>query len=464
MKKKGLIGVAIAVVIMLLMTVFPTNDHVTRAGLYAMGIFLAAIVMWICDSMPMCVTAILAIFMLSVFKVLPLSGDGSVYYLFGGTAFFFAIATFVVSIALENTCIPLRICSAMIKISKGNSKLLVVVLLLATGITSSVMSNLSTCIIYMNLGLALIHANKCKPGESGLAKCLMIGIPCCAGIGGLITPAGTPGNILIIQLLSENAGINISFAQWILLMAPLAIVSIIMFGFWETLVFKPEKISTEAMDELKSKLEEHGKLNNKEWKTMIVIGAMLFCWILGTWIKVFDTTLVAVCGMALLFMPGMDVLDWKETATRINWNLSLTIGSVGVLVAGLNVTGIMNYIVNQIFSSLTGMNIMLAFVIISLVVCVIRAFIPTAPAIAALFGAPLLALAPVLGVSAVALLYIPAYWACTPTLLWIEPIFLFTYGYGYYKPQDVLKFGSIPTLIIIALMAFLPRYVGMIGF
>ena len=77
-------------------------------------------------------------------------------------------------------------------------------------------------------------------------------------------------------------------------MAPLAIVSIIMFGFWETLVFKPEKISTEAMDELKSKLEEHGKLNNKEWKTMIVIGAMLLCWILGTWIKVFDTTLVAV--------------------------------------------------------------------------------------------------------------------------------------------------------------------------
>ena len=39
MKKKGLIGVVIAVVIMLFMTVFPTNDHVTRAGLYAMGIF-----------------------------------------------------------------------------------------------------------------------------------------------------------------------------------------------------------------------------------------------------------------------------------------------------------------------------------------------------------------------------------------------------------------------------------------
>lgn len=463
MKNKGLIGVIAAVIIMLAASVIPVNENVTRTGLYAMGIFLAAIIMWICDSMPMCVTALLAIFMLSVFGVLPLSGNGSVYYLFGGSAFFFAVATFVVSIALENTCVPLKICSGMTKLAKGNSKMLVIILLLATGITSSVMSNLSTCIIYMNLGLALLHANKCDSGKSGLGKCLMIGIPCCAGIGGLITPAGTPGNILIMQLLSENANINVSFVQWILLMAPLAIISIILVGVWATFIFKPEAISQEAMDELETRLNEHGKLNAKEWKTMLVIAAMLVCWILGTWVKAFDVTLVAVCGMALMFLPGINVLEWKDTSKRINWNLAFTIGSVGVLVAGLNVTGIMNYIVTQIFSGLTGMNIMLAFMIISLVVCLIRAFIPTAPAIAALFGAPLLALAPVLGASPVALLFIPAFWACTPTLLWIEPIFLFSYGYGYYKPQDVLKFGSVPTAILIVIMAFLPAYVGMIG-
>ena len=32
------------------------------------------------------------------------------------------------------------------------------------------MSNLSTCIIYLNLGLALLHANNCKPRESNLGK------------------------------------------------------------------------------------------------------------------------------------------------------------------------------------------------------------------------------------------------------------------------------------------------------
>lgn len=456
-------GVFCTVILLAAASVIPSNENVTRAGLYALAIFLSAVILWVCDTFPMCVTAMLMIFLLSVFKVLPLSGEGSVYYLFGGSAFFFAIATFAVSIALENTCIPLKICYMLVRWAGGNSRKLVIVMLLATGLTSSVMSNLSTCIIYMNLALALLKANECEPGRSGLGKCLMIGIPACAGAGGLITPAGTPGNLLIMQLLKDNAGIQISFAQWILLMAPLAIIAIVIIGIWETIVFRPENISQKALQDLETRLSSHGKLSATEWKTVIIFLAMMICWLMGTWIKTLDVTLVAVCGMALLFFPGINVLSWKETSDRINWNLAFTIGAVGVLVSGLNVTGIMSYIVTVLFSGLANINLFIAFIFISAVICLIRAVIPTAPAIAALFGAPLLALAPVLGVSPVALLFIPAFWSCTPTLLWIEPIFLFTYGYGYYKPSDVLKYGCVPTVILVLMMAFLPNYVGLIG-
>ena len=75
----------------------------------------------------------------------------------------------------------------------------------------------------------------------------------------------------------------------------------------------------------------------------------------------------------------------------------------------------------------------------------------------------LLSLVAVAGVNPVALLMIPAYWACTPMLLWIGPIFLFSYGYGYYKPTDVLKYGSLPTVIMVVLMAFAPYYTRAAG-
>ena len=48
-------------------------------------------------------------------------------------------------------------------------------------------------------------------------------------------------------------------------------------------------------------------------------------------------------------------------------------------------------------------------------------------------------------------------------LLWIEPIYLFSYGYEYYKPQDLLKYGAVPSLAMVALMSFTPYYVGLFG-
>ena len=170
------------------------------------------------------------------------------------------------------------------------------------------MSNLSTCIIYLNLGLALLHANNCKPRESNLGKCLMIAIPGCAGVGGLITPAGTPGNLLIMDLL-ETAGVQMSFLQWCLVFAPLALVCILIGAFWLTRLFPPEAITQEAMDALRQKLTDSGSLKPHEKKTIAIIVMMLVCWFLGTWVPVLNVTVVAVVGMALLFFPGIAVLD-----------------------------------------------------------------------------------------------------------------------------------------------------------
>ena len=133
------------------------------------------------------------------------------------------------------------------------------------------------------------------------------------------------------------------------------------------------------------------------------------------------------------------------------------------MIAGLTETGIMGWIVNTLFTGITGWNIFALLLFVGVIVCVIRAFVPTAPAIIALFGVPLLAIAEMTGYSAVALIAIPAYWACTPMLLWFEPIFLFTYGEGYYKPLDVLKYGSLPSIIMIIIMTLLPLYAGLLG-
>lgn len=457
--KKGLIGLGIAIILVVMAMLIPVPEGTTRQGLMSLGLFLGTIIMWICDTMPMLITAFLVMFIFPVLGVMELS---TVFTSFGGTAFFFAIATFAISIALEKTSVPLRICYALTSGAKGNSKTLVIGIMFACAITSGVMSNLSSCIIYLSLSLALLKANGCQPGKSNLGRCLMIGIPAMSGCGGMITPAGTPGNALIIGILAEQ-GINLSFLQWTAIFAPLALICCLISSLTLTAVFKPEEIGETAIKELEAKLKECGTLKAQEKKTLSIILVILVLWILGTWVPALNVTVVAMVGMAIMFLPGINILDWDTDSKRINWNLAFTIGSVGVLIGALTSSGIVNWMVGGLFSHLGNMNLYLMLFVTGLVVCIIRAFIPTAPAIVALFAPILLPLASMTAATPTALMVLPAFWACTPLLLWIEPIYLFSYGNGYYTPGQLLKWGWIPSLIMSVILAFVPIYLHMFG-
>ena len=459
--KKRIIGIALAVIFIAISAVAPVPEGTSREGLMSLGVFGGALALWICGSMPMSVSAF---GMMAIMPLLGVMTLNDVFLQFGGTAFFFAIATFAVSIALENTTVPLRICHALTSRTKTNPSALVIAMMFACGIVSAFMSNLATCIIFLGIAHGLLEANNTEPGSSNLGRCLMIGLPAAAGIGGLMTPAGTPGNALIIGLLQSEAGIDITFMQWVGLFAPIGLFTILVASIWLTRVFKPETVGDEAIADLEQRLSEVGtKLTGVEKRTLAIIGLMIVCWLLGTWVPAFNVTIVAILGMVAMFLPGVGVLEWKDTAARINWDLSFTIGSVGVLIGAMSSTGVMSWIVTTLLSGIGGMNIILAFFLVGLIVCVIRAFIPTAPAIVALFGPPLLALAPIIGATPVSILYLPAMWACCPMLLWIEPIYLFSYGWGYYKPLDVLKFGVVPSLVCVAVMSFTPMYCALFG-
>ena len=457
--KKGLIGLAIAIVLVLILSVIPVAEGATRQGYQALGLFLGAIIMWICETMPMMITAFLVMFIFPILNIMPLN---TVYTSFGGVSFFFAIATFGLSAALERTSVPLRICHALTKSSKGNSKALVIALMFACLITSGIMSNLSTTIIYLALALALLKANGCEPGKSNLGRCLLIGIPAMAGCGGMITPAGTPGNALIIGILAER-GVNLSFLQWTLIFAPMALITCLVAGLTITAVFKPERISDEAQAELDRKLEECGKMKPQEKRILGLILIILVLWILGTWVPAFNYVVVAVIGMAIMFLPGIKGLDYEYFVKKTNWNLAFTIGSVGVLIGALTSTGIVDHLVTPLFAPLANMNPILIMFIVGVIVVIIRAFIPTAPAIAALFAPLLLPLAGITALSVTSVMVLPAFWACTPMLLWIEPIFLFTFGYNYYTPGELLKWGWIPSLIMCVILSFTPFYLQLFG-
>ena len=89
------------------------------------------------------------------------------------------------------------------------------------------------------------------------------------------------------------------------------------------------------------------------------------------------------------------------------------------------------------------------FIAIAVVICVMRAFIPTTTAVIALFVPLLQSIAGITGASLPALLFIPAFWGPAALLLcYTEPIYLITFGEKYYTEGNLLKAGWLPSLVL----------------
>ncbi len=153
---KAYIMIAIAVVILVLARVLPLPEGLTREGLTALAIMIAALVLWISEAMNMAVTTILLCCMLPFLGVMT---PAEMFKGFGGSVFFFMVGTMSITTALASTTIPTRMAGAILSWSKNNPVKLTLGFTVGTAVLSSIMSNIPTCALFASLGIAIMKAN-----------------------------------------------------------------------------------------------------------------------------------------------------------------------------------------------------------------------------------------------------------------------------------------------------------------
>ena len=460
--KKAVVGIAVMVALLTAGVLLPLPEGLTRAGLCSICIFLSAIDLWVTEAFPISVSAIFLILLMPFFGVMTYSeAVGN----FGTGTVLFIMATAGITIMLVNSTIPLRITALIIRLTKGKARWIILGFCLAGGLLSGIMSSLATCALFYGFVIAMLKTAGCTPGKSGLGRALLIALPVCCGIGGFLTPAGTPGNVLMMELM-ENYGIHMTFAKWTMIGLPIGLFAIFLVAFWLPVVFHPEDVADASKQAILKKERELPRWTGYEKKAVIVILLMLICWFAGSWVSILNTTTVAVFGMLLMFLPGMDLLNWKTFSDGCDWNLVFIMGTASILMIGVSNTGAMDWVVNLLFSGIVGMNTVLMWIVIAVSICVLRAFVPTTTAVIALFVPMLYSIANMTGQNVAAMLMIPAFWGpAAMLLLYTEPIFYITFGDGYYTEGDLLKFGWLPSLIMAVLIALIyPVYIPMLGF
>ncbi len=455
-------GLAACVAVIAAFQILTPFDGLSEEGMASIGIFLGLIILYITRVTPMAVSC------LTVMVLMPFLGISSLQKIwsdFGGSTFFFVLFCFGITGALSNTNIPTRLAMWIAKKSKGNAKFIVYGFTFATAIMSGFMSNLVAVAMFSGVALVFLKLIGIRPGQSNLGRCLMISLPAASGVGGFIAPSGSSTNMLGLQLL-EGEGITIRFLDWFLMCAPMALICCALISFFLCRLFKPESIDEQTMDIVIRKNEELGPLSRQERHAMVIVIITIVLWFVSTWISALNITVIAACAMFVMFLPGIDLMTWDYLVKEADWNILFMVGACGITVGCVNSTGAMAWIVNNLFSGIVNLPPLMLLLLIGLVIAGLRALIPTGPAVVSIFVPILMGIAQATGQSCVLFALIAIFWGGAAMLLvYTEPIFLYTFGYGYYTAGDMFKAGIIPTLIMVALLATVfPMMVSAFGY
>ena len=138
-------------------------------------------------------------------------------------------------------------------------------------------------------------------------------------IGGIMTPAGTSLNLLTMDLLDQLAGMNITFVQWMFVGIPIAVVLLPIAWFAIIKVYKPAEVGQEKIQKYLETIAVPDKIEKKEALVMIITLGMLAFWIASSWLPFLDVTIIALLGFVCYFLPGVEVLTWKEFVKSVSW-------------------------------------------------------------------------------------------------------------------------------------------------
>jgi solute carrier family 13 (sodium-dependent dicarboxylate transporter), member 2/3/5 len=460
-KKKGfvkrLIGFILGVVVLIVANVLPATGELTHEGIMALGILLFAIIFWFCDTLPAGVTGLLGAILLAVFGVV--EDFATAWSGFTASTVWFIFGIFVMTALMIKTSLGRRLVSALVSKAGTKAKSVVLAYMIATAIVSMFMTDTGAVAVGMSLALPFLNAINAKEKKKNLGRCLAIGIASAAIIGGFITPFGHSLNILCAGLLTSTYGLTISFFEWFI---PGLIIAIIMIpALWIVIckVFPPEALTEEEAQFIVAK--DDSKMDSRDIKALIYMIVLVAGFICGNWITILSNVNVIMIMLAVAFLPGVDLLTWKDFQEAEGWGVVLMVGGVMCMANAASSTGAAAYMVNLFLNcGIMNLPILLSLILIMAVAYLIHTFVPAAPALCALFVPPVMGLCVSAGISPAIFAMLMGSVTAGSFLMPFSPPMMVSYSEGYYTTTELAKSGWLTSIIYVLVEVLVLYFIG----
>lgn len=256
------------------------------------------------------------------------------------------IGGFVLAIGLTKVKLDVALARALLKPFGTRSEVVLLGFILVTAIFSAFVSNTATAAMMLAF---LTPVLKSLPADGKGRIALALAIPVGANLGGMMTPIGTPPNMIALDYLATQ-GMGISFVDWTIKMAPFVIVLLVISWMLLRVLF-PFK-----QKNIKIEIEGNIAWNYKTWSVVVAFAVTIFMWMFGTDLWGIDTNVVAMIPIAIFCATGILT---RRDLEEINWSVLWMVAGGFALGVALNykvtdpVTGdiIYNSLSNVIVSS-----------------------------------------------------------------------------------------------------------------
>src|ERR687893_240667 len=273
------IGLFLGPIVFLALYFIPLGLEPAQQALAA--IFAFVIVYWLTEPIPIPVTAVLALAMCVLFGV---ASAESVFGAFASDTIFLFIGAFIIAQAMMTHGLDRRFAFRVLSLpGVANSTYAVIIAFGAiAALISAFISNTATAAMLLPIGLGMMGAlgglvseqsdrDVADPSRLRFGTALMLMISYGAGVGGLLTPIGTPPNLIGIEFIEQETDATITFFGWVLTAAPICLIMFVALCIILILLNRPEvrRISgaQEYISEERSKL---GSVSRGERNTLIV--------------------------------------------------------------------------------------------------------------------------------------------------------------------------------------------------
>ena len=322
---------------------------------------------WITEPIPIPVTSLLGPTLAVVTGV---TGVSKAFAAFANSMIFLFMGGFIIAKAMMMHGLDKRFAFGLLSMSwvGSNPRRIFLAIGLACALCSGWVSNTATAAMMFPIALGLLEAIKemfaangkeIKLDEYKYATGIMLMTAYAASIGGVLTPIGTPPNLIMLGFLDQMANIHVSFFEWMIWGGTAMVAYFIIAYIVLTWMFPADVKRIEGAEAfIANKRKELGTWTRAQKNTLVAFLTAVVLWVLPGFMsiilgadapalkmynKLFPEAIAAMVGALLLFFLPVNwkerefTLDWKDAVKGVEWGTLILFGG-GLAMGGMMYT------------------------------------------------------------------------------------------------------------------------------